>query len=211
MADYAPSVKTLLKEAGCWRDREGKGDHEIWYSPLSERKFPVDNQIKSRHTANGVLKQAGLRKAFSSPSKRRKGLDLACPRPAASSRQATPSRSPSTASSTSPCWPHPGSCARRATCTSSWSPPRSGPRTRSWLTRLVYLLCAATCAAIVYYGLEVTIGHDWRAAMDVRSFNLPRWLLSASLPLSFGLRAKQAPLHRDPSQIDLSSTLLALA
>ena len=62
-----------------------------------------------------------------------------------------------------------------------------------------------------YYGLEVTIGHDWRAAMDVRSFNLPRWLLSASLPLSFGLRAKQAPLHRDPSQIDLSSTLLALA
>ncbi|MCE3250308.1 MAG: YcfA family protein [Geminicoccaceae bacterium] len=64
MADYAPSVKTLLKEAGCWRDRQGKGDHEIWYSPLSERKFPVDNKIKSRHTANGVLKQAGLRKAF---------------------------------------------------------------------------------------------------------------------------------------------------
>jgi HicA toxin of bacterial toxin-antitoxin, len=64
MADYAPSVKTLLKEAGCWRDRQAKGDHEIWYSPLSERKFPVDNKIKSRHTANGVLKQAGLRKAF---------------------------------------------------------------------------------------------------------------------------------------------------
>ena len=64
MADYAPRVKTLLEEAGCWRDRQGKGDHEIWYSPLSERKFPVDNKIKSRHTANGVLKQAGLRKAF---------------------------------------------------------------------------------------------------------------------------------------------------
>jgi hypothetical protein len=44
--------------------RPGKGDHEIWFSPLSKRHFPVDSKIMSRHTANGVLKQAGLEKAF---------------------------------------------------------------------------------------------------------------------------------------------------
>jgi len=27
-------------------------------------RFPVDSKIKSRHTANAVLKQAGLKKAF---------------------------------------------------------------------------------------------------------------------------------------------------
>ena len=64
MADFAPVVKKLLQEAGCWVVRQGKGDHEIWYSPHTDRKFPVDQKIKSRHTANGILKQAGLPKAF---------------------------------------------------------------------------------------------------------------------------------------------------
>jgi len=45
-------------------DRSGKGDHEIWYSPITQRKFVVDSNIKSRHTANAVLKQAGLPKHF---------------------------------------------------------------------------------------------------------------------------------------------------
>ena len=44
--------------------RQGHGDHEIWCSPKTHRNFPVDSKIKSRHTANGVLKQAGLEKAF---------------------------------------------------------------------------------------------------------------------------------------------------
>ena len=64
MADYAPQLKRLLKEQGCAFYRQGKGDHEIWYSPISKHYFPVDSKIKSRHTANGVLKQAGLAKAF---------------------------------------------------------------------------------------------------------------------------------------------------
>jgi hypothetical protein len=64
MADYAPRVIQILTANGCKRDRPGKGDHYIWYSPISNRKFPVDSKIKSRHTANGVLKQAGLPKAF---------------------------------------------------------------------------------------------------------------------------------------------------
>ncbi|MFM6060500.1 MAG: type II toxin-antitoxin system HicA family toxin [Microcystis aeruginosa] len=59
-----PALKKLLSKAGCYFERQGKGDHEIWYSPLTERRFVVDNTIKSRHTANAVLKQAGLPKAF---------------------------------------------------------------------------------------------------------------------------------------------------
>jgi len=44
--------------------RQGRGDHEIWFSPISGKHFPVDGDIKSRHTANAVLAQAGLTKAF---------------------------------------------------------------------------------------------------------------------------------------------------
>ena len=59
-----PQLKKLLRAAGCRFDRQGKGDHEIWYSPITDKKFPIDQTIKSRHTANAVLKQAGLPKAF---------------------------------------------------------------------------------------------------------------------------------------------------
>jgi hypothetical protein len=31
--------------------RHGKGDHEIWFSPLNQRHFTVDGTLKSRHTA----------------------------------------------------------------------------------------------------------------------------------------------------------------
>jgi TRAP-type C4-dicarboxylate transport system permease small subunit len=61
------------------------------------------------------------------------------------------------------------------------------PRARFWLTRLVYALCVLTCAVISWFGLEVTIAHYQRDVIDVRSFDMPRWLLTASIPLSFGL------------------------
>ena len=64
MADYGPKLRAMLKQAGCHFDRPGKGDHEMWYSPITECRFPVDQKIKSRHTANGVPKQAGLPKVF---------------------------------------------------------------------------------------------------------------------------------------------------
>jgi hypothetical protein len=64
MAGYTQQLKKLLRAAGCAYVRPGKGDHEIWHSPISGISFPVDSDIKSRHTANQVLKQAGLEKAF---------------------------------------------------------------------------------------------------------------------------------------------------
>ena len=61
---FTPELKKLLSEANCYFERPGKGDHEIWYSPITQRRFVVDSCIKSRHTANIVLKQAGLPKYF---------------------------------------------------------------------------------------------------------------------------------------------------
>jgi hypothetical protein len=64
VAGYTNAVKDILVANGCWFVRQGKGDHEMWESPISGKRFPVDADIKSRHTANGILKQAGLPKAF---------------------------------------------------------------------------------------------------------------------------------------------------
>lgn len=64
MPSFTPQLKKLLQENGCRFERQGKGDHEIWFSPHNGRRFVVDSDIRSRHTANAVLKQAGLGKHF---------------------------------------------------------------------------------------------------------------------------------------------------
>lgn len=61
---YTRDVKKRLKEAGCYFLRQGRGDHEIWESPINGQRFTVDGDIKSRHTANGTLEDAGIKKAF---------------------------------------------------------------------------------------------------------------------------------------------------
>lgn len=60
MAEYEKLVRNKLKEEGCYFVRRGKGDHDIWFSPITNITFPVDGKIKSRHTANGIMKQAGI-------------------------------------------------------------------------------------------------------------------------------------------------------
>jgi len=64
MAGFTKDLKKILSAHGCTFYRHGKGDHDIWTSPITGVRFPVDSDIKSRHTANAVLKQAGLDKAF---------------------------------------------------------------------------------------------------------------------------------------------------
>ena len=61
---FTPELIRLLKQAGCVSVHHGKCDHDIWHSPRSGTSFPVDHKILSRHTANGVLKQAGLPRQF---------------------------------------------------------------------------------------------------------------------------------------------------
>ena len=64
MASYTTKLKEILRDYGCSFERPGRGDHEIWYSPITKRRFPVDHKIVSRHTANAILKQAGISKQF---------------------------------------------------------------------------------------------------------------------------------------------------
>ncbi|MCO6048206.1 type II toxin-antitoxin system HicA family toxin [Mesorhizobium sp. RP14(2022)] len=64
MNDFVPALKKRLRENGWELLRHGKGDHDIWYDPQTGRKVAIDHKIKSRHTANAVLEQAGLAKAF---------------------------------------------------------------------------------------------------------------------------------------------------
>ena len=64
MASYEREVRRFLQEYGCRFERAGKGDHEIWWSPITKLHVTVAVTVKSRHTANAVLKQAGIGKRF---------------------------------------------------------------------------------------------------------------------------------------------------
>ena len=37
MAEYEKKVREILKQNGCFFERHGKGDHDIWYSPVTDR------------------------------------------------------------------------------------------------------------------------------------------------------------------------------
>jgi hypothetical protein len=54
------ALTALLRTHGCELVRPGKGDHEIWWSPITDKRFTVDRGGKNRHTANGALKSAGI-------------------------------------------------------------------------------------------------------------------------------------------------------
>lgn len=60
MAEYEKLVRALLAEHGYSLSRRGKGDHDIWRNPATGRSVVVDGKIKSRHTANAVMKQGGI-------------------------------------------------------------------------------------------------------------------------------------------------------
>jgi predicted RNA binding protein YcfA (HicA-like mRNA interferase family) len=64
LKSYGKAVRKILVKAGCTFLRQGRGDHEIWTSPRASKPFTVPVTIASRHTANKVLKDAGLPKAF---------------------------------------------------------------------------------------------------------------------------------------------------
>lgn len=64
MADFYRDLVAILAADGWRRVRSGKGSHEIWSDAADLRHVTVPKSTKSRHTANEVLKQAGLAKAF---------------------------------------------------------------------------------------------------------------------------------------------------
>ena len=64
MADFYRDLVKILRANGYMLFRAGRGSHEIWYNSLKGRHVTVPRSTKSRHTANDVLNQAGLEKAF---------------------------------------------------------------------------------------------------------------------------------------------------
>jgi len=64
MADYTRIIKKILSENGCYFIRHGKGDHDIWYSPISNRNVIVDGKIQKKPLANAIMKQAGVKHKF---------------------------------------------------------------------------------------------------------------------------------------------------
>ena len=64
MAEYEKKVRKVLTANGWSFLRQGKGDHEIWANPSFSHKVTVDGKIKSRHSANGIMKEANINHKF---------------------------------------------------------------------------------------------------------------------------------------------------
>lgn len=59
MNGFEKQVKALLRQYGWVFLRSGKGSHEIWKGPNGD-VVTVNHVCKSRHTANAILKAAGI-------------------------------------------------------------------------------------------------------------------------------------------------------
>jgi C4-dicarboxylate transporter DctQ subunit len=63
------------------------------------------------------------------------------------------------------------------------------PRVRQVVSRGVALACVLVCAVLAWKGLELVLTNIDRRDYDVRAYYFPRWILTASFPLSFGMMA----------------------
>lgn len=57
------------------------------------------------------------------------------------------------------------------------------------LIRAVVIACILVCGILAWYGGAITVQNFALADKDVRSFDMPRWMLMVFMPLSFGLMA----------------------
>jgi len=55
--------------------------------------------------------------------------------------------------------------------------------------RLIGVACVAVCAVLAWYGLQVTLGDYLASEKDVRSLDMPRWMVVGFIPLSFTMMA----------------------
>jgi TRAP-type C4-dicarboxylate transport system permease small subunit len=53
----------------------------------------------------------------------------------------------------------------------------------------VAALSAAVCLVLAWYGGSITLQNFVQGEKDVRSFDMPRWMLMLAMPLSFGMMA----------------------
>ena len=60
MAGYERRIRKLLKDAGFVLERQPRGSHEIWSNGRIAVSVPA--KLRKRHTANAILKEAGIDK-----------------------------------------------------------------------------------------------------------------------------------------------------
>jgi hypothetical protein len=58
------ALRDLLRAAGCNFLRQGRGSHEIWYSPITKRNFAFRPAFQAAIPPMPSLRQAGLPKSF---------------------------------------------------------------------------------------------------------------------------------------------------
>lgn len=62
---FSTDLVAILKEAGCnYHAPAHRGNHDIWFSPITGIYFPLDSKILSHNTANAILKITGLPEQF---------------------------------------------------------------------------------------------------------------------------------------------------
>jgi TRAP-type C4-dicarboxylate transport system permease small subunit len=62
-----------------------------------------------------------------------------------------------------------------------------GPRGRASLRLAIGIVCAIVCAVLAWYGLQVTLQDYFGNEKDVRSLDMPRWIIVGFVPLSFAM------------------------
>ena len=63
------------------------------------------------------------------------------------------------------------------------------PAVRRRFTMLVGVACVAVCAVLAWYGFEVTLRNYTLKDVDVRSMDMPRWLIVVFIPIAFSMMA----------------------
>lgn len=64
-----------------------------------------------------------------------------------------------------------------------------GPRLRARMTVAIGLACIALCLVLAWYGFGITFKDFVNAEKDVRSLDMPRWMVVMWIPLAFLLMA----------------------
>jgi TRAP-type C4-dicarboxylate transport system permease small subunit len=62
-------------------------------------------------------------------------------------------------------------------------------RQRAVLTWVIGVICIAVCAVLAWYGFAVTINDFLQNEKDVRSLDMPRWMVVGFIPLAFAMMA----------------------
>ena len=63
------------------------------------------------------------------------------------------------------------------------------PRARAACTWAIGVACIAVCAVIAWYGFSVTLNDFLQNEKDVRSMDMPRWMVVGFIPLAFSMMA----------------------